>query len=543
MKNRFPLSLVLVALVLAVLSIAPFWWAQVQTPEGWTFTGILNGSPDGMQYRVLADRSLTTGPIVDNRLTTEANSPHIPMLLYFGFEKLADWLHAPPPFVIAYGGALLALLLAFLVFGIVDHFLESRRYTWPVFLVLMFGGGLGAHLLLVSRLSPLAENYVIKRTVVEGLENAIVFDQYRNHYLFTTLGDAHFLFFLLMALLAVGTFYFALRKLSYLSVVIAALCFGGVTVLHIYDGITLLAIGAGVSFLLWRKKFPMVPPLMTMLACSVAVGAAALWQVWLYRSSGVQLPPWRADSIYVSELALAYPIAWLLILVGLGDYWRTARFNETFLLGWSLGCVALTLSGPFYPYPDRGALTLQIPIYIIAGAIYFSRYTRVRRVHVVLAILVLSATPAYKLRNQWINTTISAHPTGGPPPYTWMSPEHRAMVDVLAEMATEDDVLLVDKTEVPWRTDDLWLTLGFPGKLYAGHYALTVDYDRKRAAVSQFYRDPVAEDAVGFLQSSGVRFVFVDAAGDPSRFNVIPGLVPLQRSSFGTLFAYSPLPN
>ncbi len=541
MKDRIPAGLVLVALCVAVLSIAPFWWAQSQTPEGWTFTGVLNGSPDGMQYRVLADRSLTTGPIVDNRLTTEANTPHIAMFLYFGFEKLSQWLHAPVEFVVAYGGAFLALLLAFLVFGVVDHFLESRTRTWAVFLVLMFGGGLGAHLLLVAQLGPLAENYLIQRTVVEGLQNAIVFDQYRNHYLFTTLGDTHFLFFLLTALLAVGTFYFTLQKFSLLRLLIAASCFGAVTVLHIYDGVTLLAIGAGVCFLLWRKKFPMSPPMITMLACSIAVGAAIVWQIGLYRSSGIPLPPWRADSIYFSELALAYPVAWLLMIIGLGNYWRTAEFKETFLLGWSLGCVALTLSGPFYPYPDRGALTLQIPIYVIAGAIYFTRYPRIRMAHAILAILILGATPAYTLRNRWINTTISGHPSGGPPPYTWMSPEHQAMVALLAGKASEDDVLLVDKTEVPWRTDDLWLSLGFPGKLYAGHYALTVDYDRKREAVGRFFNDPASEEALNFLGSAGVRFVFVDTAAAPSRFDAIPGMMVLQRSPFGTLFEYSRL--
>jgi len=56
-----------------------------------------------------------------------------------------------------------------------------------------------------------------------------------------------------------------------------------------------------------------------------------------------------------------------------------------------------------------------------------------------------------------------------------MSIEHREIVDLLRHRASPKDVLIVDKSEVPWKTDDLWLAPEYPGKLYCGHFFLTAD--------------------------------------------------------------------
>jgi hypothetical protein len=339
-------------------------------------------------------------------------------------------------------------------------------------------------------------------------------------------------------MITVASFYFALKEFSYLRLLFAAFWFGIGTILHVYEGVTFLFIGMGVIFVLWRKHYPVRDGLLTLAACTVSVAAATLWQISLYHSSGIVVPAWRAQAIYFSELVLAYPLAWGLIAWGVGDYWRKASFKECFLLGWVLGCTILTLSGPFYPYPDRGTLTLQVPLYIIAGAIFFTHNSRVRLPALLVALFVLGATPAFALRAVWMNSSYSSHPSGAPPAYLWMSPEHREIADLLRERAKENDVLLVDKSNFEWRTDDLWLAPEFDGKLYCGHVGLTIDYDRKREETNRFFAGGTASERAQFLQTAGVRYVYVSAKQNPSQFEQVPGLVILRTNVVGTLFEY-----
>ncbi len=200
----------------------------------------------------------------------------------------------------------------------------------------------------------------------------------------------------------------------------------------------------------------------------------------------------------------------------------------------------LTLSGPFYPYPDRGTLTLQIPLMIVAGAIYFSWRPRVTPRHALVAVALLGATPIWQVKRLLTNMSFAHHPSGAPPAYTWMSPAHQELVAALRRGATENDVLIVDKSRVPWRTDDLWLTQGFPGKLYAGHYALTPDYARKRDEVNAFFAGADPAGGAEFLHRAGITFVFVRQDQNPSRFARIPGLQPVAGNSVGTLFRFAP---
>jgi hypothetical protein len=496
-----------------------------------------------MQYRMFMQRSLAQGPIVDNQLTTAPNAPHIPVFFYWGVARLAGGLGASLGITYAVLGSVFAFLLVLLLFRIIDRSAGSRYRTWWILVTLVFGGGLGAYLKFMDEYGPFRRIDLFRRVVTEGLANGTVFDSYRNHYIVTTLFDTHFLFFLLMALLAVVAFRRALEAFSAARVAVAAGLAGLVTVLHIYDGVTLLAIGAGVvvAFRL-HPALRAGPALATLAAATVAVGAAVAWQMWLFERSGLEIPHWRAPAILFSELALAYPLAWGLLAWGLGRYWRGAGFDEAFLLGWAGGCVALTLAGPFYPYPDRGVLTLQVPIMIMAGAIYFARFDRVRRSHAILAVLLLAGTPLWKVNRERRNTSFAHHMSGEPPPYIWLSPDHQRIAAALRTTAGERDVLIVDKTRPAYRTDDLWLTLGYPGKLYAGHYALTPDYDAKRAEVNGFFaaRDPI--DGAAFLQRAGATLVYARADQDVEGLRRIPGLTPLETTPTGTLFRFEPAP-
>lgn len=539
-RRRFPIFLLLVATLAALLHMAPFWRAQLLTPEGHEFTGVLSASPDALQYRMLMERSQTTGPIVDNRLTTEPNEPHILMLFYYGVGKLANWLGAPHGFVYEYLGALLAFVLVLYLFRIVDHFSSSRYQTWWVFLTLLIGGGLGGHLLLLNGVESLRGTITFQRIVTDPLRESIMFEQYRNHYIFSTLFDTHFIFFLLLALGAIMALYRAVSSFTWPRVVLASFAFAGATLFHIYDGVTLACVAAGVVFVLWLRKLPVRNALITAAVCWASAGAALLWQLLLYRRSGIPIPDWRADNILFSELALAYALAWGLIVWGLARYWRAAGVRECVLLGWALGCTVLTLSGPFYPYPDRGTLTLQVPLMIVAGAIYFSWRPRVGWKHALLAVAILGAGPLWKTPRRVALVRVEEHRDAGLWSHVWMSRDHQALVTALRANATEEDVLIVSKVRPPWRTDDLWLTSGFRGRLFAGHYAVTPFYARKVEEVNAFFAEGDPEEGPRFLEREGIRFVYVREDQDVTRFEAMPGLRPLQRTPIGTLFEFSP---
>ncbi|MGE5265454.1 MAG: hypothetical protein ACM3S0_18900, partial [Acidobacteriota bacterium] len=476
-----PLPVLAVAILAALLHMMPYWHAQSQTPTGWTFTGNIASNPDYMQYRVWTRQTEQTGILVSNRFTTEPNSPYLPVFLYYGIGQISRWSQVAPEFVYAYAGAFLAFLLTLLLFVIVRRFMPTIYQTWWVFVVILFGGGLGAHLRFLANLDIVKKNFLLAQTLVEGLAWP-TFESYRGNYVVNALFDTHYLAIWVLAAAAVFAFYMALREPSPWRTLLACGLFAASSLLHLYEGVTLVAIVMGVALLSWRKGTLSRSTMATMLACTVAVAASIGWQLVLYRSSGLPTPTWRAVNILFSTLLISYPVAWVLIAWGLGDYWRTAKFDQVFLLGWALGCTALTLSGPFYPYPDRGTMTLEIPLYLVAGAIYFSRQVRVTRLHAVLAFLLLAATPTFAIYFAWRSTSFT--PTE---PSMFLSVAHREILNVLQQSAAEDDVLIVDKTDFPWRTDDLWLAPEYPGKLYCGHFFLTPNYESKCAEVNRFF--------------------------------------------------------
>ena len=99
-----------------------------------------------MQYRVWMRQAQEAGILIDNRFTTEPNRPHLPVIFYYTMGKVAHWVDTPPEFVLAYTGSPLAFTLSLLLFLVVRYFSRSLYESWWIFLVILFGGGLGAHL-------------------------------------------------------------------------------------------------------------------------------------------------------------------------------------------------------------------------------------------------------------------------------------------------------------------------------------------------------------------------------------------------------------
>ncbi len=533
-RRRIPTALWIVAVLAAMAHLAPHWRAQLQTPADWTYTGNLNGSPDVMQYRVWTRLSQSTGPLVPNTFTTEPNRPHLPVFFYYFVGKTSQWLHMSAEFLMAYMGAALAFIFTIIIFLTVRRFLPTPHQTWWLFGVILLGGGLGAHLKLWTELGWGEQLFVVKRMVFDATQSWPLFEDYRSHYVCATLFDTHFLLIWIVMMLSILSIYATVLRVTVGRVACTAVCCGVMTLLHVYEGVTLIMISAGIALVFWCRKSRRASSLVALATCAASVGVCIGWIGALYDGSSLALPPWRADNILVATLLIAYPVAWAVIAWGGADFWRRGGDDCCFLVGWALGCVVLTLSGPFYPYPDRGTMTLQIPLYLIAGLVYFARRRRVGAVAAVTTVLVLGATPAFVCFVQWRGSTFSEDS-----PHVFMSAEHATIMDSLRQRATSDHVLLVNKSDDEWKTDDLWLAPVFPGSLFGGHFFLSENYESKRAEISWFYRSRDVEQQAEFLQRRGISFVYVNARTDPVAFARIPGVKLVSATSVGSLFEFS----
>jgi hypothetical protein len=455
------------------------------------------------------------------------------VVFYYGIGKTARWSSITPEFVMAYAGAALAFALTLLLFFTVRHFLPHRYATWWVFLALLLGGGLGGHLRWIGGIDLIRREPLLRLTLVDSIAANPVFEDHRGHYVISALFDTHFALLWLVCTTAVLSLYAALRRFSAWRAGLAALLFAAMTLIHVYESVTLLAIAAAVAALCWRKGVAARPALLTAAACTAATLAVLVWLHLLQRGSGLPMPAWRGSPVLLATLLMAYPLAWGLMAWGLRDYWRTAGVPECFLLGWALGCLAVTMSAPFYPYPARGALTLQIPLFLIAGTIYFGRAARVSAAGTVLALALLAPTPLLMLRGQWREGTFRTNA-----PYAFLGPEHRATIDALRERAAPGDLLLVDKSGSVLEHDDLWLAPEFPGRHYSAHFFLTVDYARKRDRAARFFQGTPGEQET-FLRREHVDFLYVPAWRDPKRFAAIPGLTVVKETSLGTLYEFT----
>lgn len=520
---NLPLRVWVVAVIAALIHMMPFWHAQLSTRPGYEFTGNLTISPDYMQYRVWERLAVREGPIVSNTFTTQPNRPHLPVLYYWAVGHTARILGVRPEFVYAYSGALFAIILAILVWVFVQRFLADAVMRWWVFVAIMFGGGLGGHLKLLESTPVLGQIAAVRRWLIDPIAPWPVFEEYRSHYIFKALFDSHFLLLWIVALLGILALARALERYTPARAALAAAAFAVMTLLHVYEGVTLLAIAAAVVAVSWRH--PVERRTAMRLVAWTGAGVAATYAAlgMLFARSGMPLPEWRAVNILFSIVVIAFPIAWWLMAIGLRDYWLRAGPSERFLVAWGAACTVLTLSGPFYPYPDRGTLTMPVPVLIIAGAIFAARFGRPTRMALVIAIAVFAAGPTWQLARGWYFSGFRADA-----PFMFLSPDHRAVVDELAARATTADVLLAEPPDL------LWLAPEHPGRLYLGHFFLTPHYREKREALERAMLEP---DSLGaLLQRSGARWVFAGAGRDVGRVGLIPGLTAVKRGAAGTLF-------
>jgi hypothetical protein len=524
-----PLSagVIAVCLLAAALHVAPVAAAKLNTPRGWTFTGNTSVSPDYMAYRIWMRESQESGPLVANTFTSEHNTPHLPVLTYWAFGKVAGATGVRPEVVYELAGCAFAFALTWLVWSAVAHFGRSRREKLWAFAAIMLAGGLASHLRLMDdhriwfRRIP-----GVSMAISSALDDTAFLEDYRGGFVVSTLPDTHFLIVWTAVLLSTLMAYQTLRRPTMVRWSVTLFLFGLTTLLHIYEGAVLIAILTGTCLVLRVKGLCWRRALVLLIACSAVVSAVVLWQIWLWRGAGLPLPVW-GEKTFPSIVVLAgYPLALALILWGGLDFARRADLADSFLIGWALGLLVMMLSGPLFPYPARGVVSASIPLSIIAARIYFRDRARLPVSHALVAVVVLFAAPIHVADIRARSLRFSPTKT-----HIWVNDHQMRLINYLKHHASSEDVLLVDATRPPWRTDDRWLAPEYPGRLYAGHFFLTVDYRAKRDRVIDFYSNVNPERRAAFLREARIRWIFAGPENDLAGLRSIPGVVV--RGSFG----------
>lgn len=512
------------AVLVAAARMIPHAVAAWRTPEGWLFTGNLSISPDYMQYRTWARQTQVEGPIVSDRFTMEPNRPHLPVAFYWGIGKLAHLTGMTPEWVYAWLGVPLTVVFVILAFVTARAFLRAPAVPWALGLMLL-GGGLGAILLFI-RESGMGAWYPLYALVVEpmsGPARAVPFEGYRGNYIVHALLDTHFLAFWTAALVAVMSLVTTVLEFSGRSLARTALLFFAATLLHVYEGITLMAITLAMTAVATARGLPWRRAALIVVTTGAAVTVVLAFAWWLHSHSGLPTPSWRGLNVAPVILLLAFPVSWLLLAIGGVRLWREGGPREAVLFGWAAGCLVLVLSGPFFPYPDRGTITLQVPLVLLAAAIYFRDRTTVRPAHVALLVVLAGPTIAFRAWQTWgLRYDGSNH-------HIWIHPEHRRLIDAVAA-ADSSDVLVADESSLRWLGPE------FRGRHYAGHFFLTVDYDRKRAALDAFFDDTDPRSQADFLREVQPTLLFVPVWRDPNRFATLPGLEAVAAEPPGTLY-------
>lgn len=520
-----PWAVLAAALVAALLHTVPVVTAQATVPDGWRFTGIHQSSPDLMQYRQWFRQTQLEGPVISNKLTSEPHKPYMLVLFAWAVGTVASWLGASPEFVYQYAGCLFAFLLVVVIYRLVEAFVATTSHRWWIFGAIVLGGGIGGHHKLLMRFEAIRNLPGVRRFVYEPFTQWLIFEDYRGQFVFSTLFDTHFLLAWLCTSASVLLLYRAILdpRLPRLLAVAGLSFFTGAV--HLHSGLSVVIIGAGMAWMCWVGKQRARDAVVAAAVAGAGAIAGVGLQGLLIGPGGLPTPPWEAHPILPINLFMAYTLQWIVATWALTRLWRSPTLGTCVLTGWLVGCLIYTFSAPIWPYPDRGTMTLLIPLTLLAGAGYFSVWPRLSMRALAVAAALLLVTPVWTLAFNVSTSRFSPELNA-----KFVSTEHDAIVAAARQAAGPNDLLVADEASL------LWLAPEYPGVNYCAHFFLTVDYARKQQEVTSFYAG-TAEQQAAFLRQHDVRFLFVPKRLDPARFRELPGLTVVAENGVGVLFS------
>jgi len=486
--------LFVIATALAVLAITalPYLYGYWSAPPDKQFMGVVYNIPDHMQYfswfREFGDANLSA-----NKLTPEPNAPVFFNLLWWGMARIGGALgvgYAVMYQALRWVGTILFLLLAY---RMLSWFFADRLRRTTAFLLILFGAGFGWVLI------------VMKYTVTNG-ELLWPLDVYvaEPNTFFSILGSPHFvaaaLYIFVFDLLLRGHAKGQLRYAVYAG--LFALFMGWQ---HAYDLLIVYGVIGAYALLVWLRdrKLPMYLVWSGLIIGGISVWPALysvlltsldpLWEQVLaqFANAGVYTPP-----LYRLPVLLGLPFLLALFTVIRQNPFRLhgVSNNDLFVRGWFwISFVLIYLPVDYQIHMLNG---WQVPIAILATQGAFAYIvpmlvrwrqpaqppTRRLAITTVMMVILFSAfTNIYLLG--WRFLDLSRHDY----PFYLYRDEVAALRWLEANAAGDEVVLsaLAVGQYVPAETG---------AHAFLAHWAQTVDYYGKEAAVARFF-DPAVSDS------------------------------------------------
>jgi hypothetical protein len=505
------LFVIVTALVVLVVTSLPYLYGYWSAPPEKQFMGVIYNIPDHMQYfswfREYGDANLSA-----NKLTPEPNAPVFFNLLWWGMARIGGLLG------IGYAGMyqilrwVATILFLLLLYRMLSWFFADRLRRTTAFLLVLFGAGFGWVLI------------VMKYTVTNG-ELIWPLDVYvaEPNTFFSILGSPHFvaaaLYILVFDLLLRGQAKNQLRYAVYAG--LFALFMGWQ---HAYDLLIVYGVLGAYGLLVWirDRKLPMYLVWSGLIIGAISVWPALysvlltsldpLWEQVLaqFANAGVYTPP-----LYRLPVLLGLPFLLALYTVIRQNPFRLRGVsnNDLFVRGWFwISFVLIYLPVDYQIHMLNG---WQVPIAILATQGIFTYIvpalarwrTPSQRPTQRLAILVVTALIAFSaLTNLYLFGWRFFDLNRYDYPYYLYQDEIAALRWL--ETNTDGDAVVLSTLTI-----GQYVPAETGAHAFLAHWAQTVDYYGKEAAVERFFAsDGAATERAQIIADFGVDYIIYGPA-------------------------------
>lgn len=439
--------------------------------------------------------------LLENLNTTERLTPVL-NVLWLSVGLLARALHLSA--IAAFHAARVALIfpLAAAAYASIAYFFREKSHRLGAFLLFMFGSGLGLYAAPFLRAaSPAGGAYEWPIDFWVGEANAFLSMGYSPHFIAS--------FALLIAALT-------LLCLAYESERIRYGAWAGLLALvlfefHPFHAPTLYAVG-GVALAVASLKEGVRPRQWAAYLAFLAVSAPSVaYQYWLTHASANAA--WMLSNNVTLTPSLPY------VILGFGAVsvlplagWRAdaevrafAPSRRRFLATWAI--VQLLLVYAPFSFQRRLLEGLEFPLVLLsipALAVLYRRILRrpeFGRTFAMTYGVLLAAAVFLPSSVSSIVRGVDAYASDRPPIF-YFSADESATLAWLRENTPQDAVVLSGAEE--GNVISGWAVR----KVYAGHWANTVDLDRKQGEIARFYGGAASEERRAFLEKNGIAYVY-----------------------------------
>lgn len=479
------------AAMVVALALLPYVIVASSTPASLQFGGLLVNPIDGQSY-LAKMRQGYDGFWLLRLPYTATDQPDAFVYTYYlalGHVARLTRLSLTAMFHVARLAGGWVLLLA--VYGLIARVFDTMRERRRVWLFVALTGGLGWIGIEASDLTIPESN-----TFFSMLTNA--------HF---PIAQALMVIGLMMLIDAQG------RKWLWATLVLLVL-----TALQPFAPVSAFAALGGFLFLCWLRdrKFSRRKFVLSVLS-GLCVAALMLFIYFSLQSDPI-LRSWMAQNMTPSPpligYLLGYGLIWPLAILGGRAAWRRGRDVDLLLIGWAITS-ALLLYAPF-PLQRRFALGLHIPLVLLAlMGLMHEVLPRLRgRIKTWMLRIVFALSLLTTLLLLLASSSAALRP---PDPRLFFTQDEAATFEWMAVNAAHDAIVLAAPET------GLFLPAWADVRVLYGHPFETVDAERMRMLVEQFYADTI--DRAEVLRANHVDYIFYgpnERELGPNDFGLIP---------------------